>query len=124
MTNLPRPPTAPSRRPEGYGATDEHRGGLRAAAGADSPVRGFTLRRLLARAMAWSDEDLKVCVERLAAPAERQLAWVRNLGSFPSLDELALDFDDEFRRVQGSAEVVAGRVLLKRCPRWTGSCRA
>ncbi len=50
--------------------------------------------------MAWSDEDLKATVERLAAPADRQLEWLGELGTFPSLDELALEFDDEFGRVR------------------------
>lgn len=36
----------------------------------------------------------------LGAPAETQLAYLRKLGTYPSLDELALEFDDEYGRVR------------------------
>lgn len=35
-------------------------------------------------------------VERLAAAPDSQEAYLRQLGSYPSLDELALEFDDAF----------------------------
>jgi hypothetical protein len=38
-------------------------------------------------------------VERLAAPPEQRLEWLAQLGTLPSLDELALEFEDEFVRV-------------------------
>lgn len=50
--------------------------------------------------MAWSDRDLRTTVERLAAASEQQLEWLTPLGPLPSLDELALEFDDEFGRVR------------------------
>jgi hypothetical protein len=53
--------------------------------------------------MAWSDEDLKASVARLAEPADRRLEWLRGRGLFPSLDELALEFDDEFARVRDAS---------------------
>lgn len=65
--------------------------------------------------MAWSDEDLRACVARLAEPSDRQLEWLRELGTFPSLDELALEFDDEFARVRaasGCGRSAAGQALL------------
>jgi hypothetical protein len=51
-------------------------------------------------AMAWSDQDLNEAVQLLAAGPERQLAWVREDGTYPSLDELALAFEYEFDRVR------------------------
>jgi hypothetical protein len=51
-----------------------------------------------------SDENLRAAVERLAASPERQLAWLRELGTFPLLDELALEFDDEFDRMGSSVD--------------------
>jgi hypothetical protein len=54
--------------------------------------------------MPWSDEDLRAAVERLAASPERQLEWLRELGTLPSLDELALEFDDEFCRMRSTVD--------------------
>lgn len=54
--------------------------------------------------MPWSDEDLRAAVERLAASPERQLEWLGELGTLPSLDELALEFDDEFGRVRSTVD--------------------
>jgi hypothetical protein len=51
--------------------------------------------------VAWSDGDLLKTVKRLALAADEQAAYVRQLGSAPSLDELALEFDDEFNRLRG-----------------------
>ena len=48
----------------------------------------------------WTDAALRETIERLAAPAETQLAFLRELGTYPMLDELALEFDDEYRRVR------------------------
>jgi hypothetical protein len=47
-------------------------------------------------AMQWRERELLEALKRLAAPAEEQVAYLRGLGSFPSLDELALEFDDVF----------------------------
>jgi hypothetical protein len=37
---------------------------------------------------------LKGAVSRLAAPATDQVRYLREIGTFPSADELALEFDD------------------------------
>ena len=50
--------------------------------------------------MAWSDKNLLTTVKVLAAPAGEQAAHLERLGSWPSLDELALEFDDEYQRVR------------------------
>lgn len=57
--------------------------------------------------MEWREKQLLEAVKRLAAPPEEQVAHLRGLGSFPSLDELALEFDDVFgppevRRLPGN----------------------
>ena len=44
----------------------------------------------------WREEQLLDAVKRLAAPPDEQVAHVHALGAFPSLDELALEFDDVF----------------------------
>jgi hypothetical protein len=36
-------------------------------------------------------------IERLADPAEQQIAWLQEVGTYPSADELALEFDDWFQ---------------------------
>jgi hypothetical protein len=46
--------------------------------------------------MEWLESELIESVKRLAAPADEQVAYLRRLGSFPSLDELALEFNDMF----------------------------
>jgi hypothetical protein len=46
--------------------------------------------------MEWREKQLLEVVKRLAAPPDEQVAHLRGLGSFPSLDELALEFDDVF----------------------------
>ena len=46
--------------------------------------------------MDWLEKLLVEAVERLAAPADEQLAYLQNLGTYPLLDELALEFDDAF----------------------------
>jgi hypothetical protein len=51
--------------------------------------------------MTWSDADLIETVRRLAAPREEQEAWLRDVGTWPCLDELALEFDDELSRISG-----------------------
>jgi hypothetical protein len=50
--------------------------------------------------VAWTDTDLAEAVKRLAAPAVEQIAYVRKRRCAPSLDELALEFDDEFQRLR------------------------
>ncbi|MGW6936292.1 hypothetical protein ACWGE0_39965 [Lentzea sp. NPDC054927] len=40
------------------------------------------------------EEWLKDCVRRLAMPADAQRAWLESIGTAPSADELALEFDD------------------------------
>jgi hypothetical protein len=44
--------------------------------------------------MAERAQPLLDAVKRLAAPADEQAAYLRRLGSYPALDELALEFDD------------------------------
>ncbi len=51
--------------------------------------------------MAWSDADLVEAVRRLAAPREEQEAWLRDFGTWPCLDELALELDCELSRIRG-----------------------
>ena len=51
--------------------------------------------------MAWSDEDLLAAVEALAASPDVQRAHARTLPSWPLLDEMALEFDDELDRLRG-----------------------
>jgi hypothetical protein len=46
--------------------------------------------------MRWLERELIESVKRLAAPPDEQVAYLRRLGSFPSLDELALEFNDMF----------------------------
>ena len=47
----------------------------------------------------WLLDQLRAAVARLASSADDQLAYVRQLGSSPSVDELALEFDDFARAV-------------------------
>jgi hypothetical protein len=49
---------------------------------------------------AWTDADLLKAVERLAAEPRVQEEWLRSIGTWPMLDELALDFEYEFDRVR------------------------
>jgi hypothetical protein len=42
----------------------------------------------------WALNRLREAVERLAAPPEAQTAWLRETATYPSLHELALEFDD------------------------------
>jgi hypothetical protein len=53
----------------------------------------------------WVDSNLLEAVKRLAAPADEQEAWLRASGTWPSLDELALELDDVFEaaRALGNA---------------------
>ncbi len=48
----------------------------------------------------FTEQLLRDSLERLGAEAERQARYVRDLGLWPSLDELALELDD----VAGAAE--------------------
>jgi hypothetical protein len=59
----------------------------------------------------WSDEGLRQTVERLAAPAADQREWLQRMRTFPSLDELALEFDDEIQRVRGAGPSLASPAL-------------
>ena len=52
------------------------------------------------RELAWSPEALRAAVKRLAYPERDGLAYLRQSGSYPSLDELALTLDDELGRVR------------------------
>jgi hypothetical protein len=45
-------------------------------------------------------EALRTAVKRLAYPERDGLAYLRQRGSYPSLDELALALDDELGRVR------------------------
>jgi hypothetical protein len=58
--------------------------------------RNHKRRAKLIAAMRWRERELLESLKRLAAPADEQVAYLRDLGSFPSLDELALEFDDVF----------------------------
>jgi hypothetical protein len=67
-------------------------------------------------------------VERLAAPADDQAAYVRSLGTWPSMDELALQFDDVFSPVRDAASaataptgLVALRSLDRQLSEMTGT---
>ena len=46
---------------------------------------------------AWKLRGILTTVARLALPAESQIAWLENNRTAPSLDELALEFDDFYR---------------------------
>jgi hypothetical protein len=54
--------------------------------------------------MTWSPAALRGTVTRLAAEPDAQLAYLkhimRGIDAWPSLDELALEFDDEYERVR------------------------
>ena len=50
--------------------------------------------------LAWSPEALRTAVKRLAYPEREGLAYLRQVGSYLSLDELALGLDDELGRVR------------------------
>ena len=48
-------------------------------------------------------EDFLIeAVKRLAAAPDEQAAYLRQAGAYPSLDELALEFDDAFAPVRAS----------------------
>lgn len=51
---------------------------------------------MLSSEMEWQQQELLNSIKRLAAAPEEQEAYIRSLGSSPSLDELALEFDDMF----------------------------
>lgn len=58
------------------------------------------------------DEQFLSTVQRLAAPADEQEAYVRQLGTAPSTDELALEFSDALLVARGSlSEAVASAAL-------------
>ncbi|MDQ6777512.1 MAG: hypothetical protein M3071_15150 [Actinomycetota bacterium] len=49
----------------------------------------------------FSQEGLRRTVERLAASPADQRDYLQRLGTLPSLDELALELDDELQRARG-----------------------
>jgi hypothetical protein len=59
--------------------------------------------------------NLRSAVQRLAAPADEQVRHLVELGSAPSADELALEFDDFFRPAVGALgdSVPARRLMLR-----------
>jgi hypothetical protein len=59
------------------------------------------------------ERQLIAVVRRLADPPEVQAAYLRELGSYPSLDELALEFDD-----------VRDAALLNADPAWAEAIHA
>jgi hypothetical protein len=63
----------------------------------------------------WSDGALRETLEMLASPSEAQLAYLKKLGTYPSLDELALEFDYEYGRLR--PEDGRTRPLCRRKPR-------
>jgi hypothetical protein len=56
-------------------------------------------------------------LENLAADAEAQERYLREIGTWPSLDELVLEFDDLAR----SSEAWAPALLRERIARWIAS---
>jgi hypothetical protein len=58
----------------------------------------------------YTEQMLREALERLAADAETQAAYLRKLGTWPSLDELALELDD----VAEASASWASPVLLDR----------
>jgi hypothetical protein len=62
------------------------------------------------REQAWSPEALRKAVERLAAPERDGVTYLRSLGTYPQLDELALSFSEELLRVRDDLPV--GHPLL------------
>jgi hypothetical protein len=55
-------------------------------------------------------------IEWLAANPENQREYLKNLGSFPSLDELALEFDDvypAFKAQTASQAIMPESILVK-----------
>ena len=61
--------------------------------------------------LAWSPEALRTAVKRLAYPEREGLAYLRQVGIYPSLDELALGLDDELGRVR--TELALDHPLLR-----------
>lgn len=51
-------------------------------------------------------------LDRLAAPAAAQWSYLTNLGVAPSLDELALEFDDAYRPARPTLVGLRGSALL------------
>ena len=51
---------------------------------------------MLSPLMEWREKQLLESVKSLAAPPDEQVAYLRQLGTFPSVDELALEFDNMF----------------------------
>lgn len=47
-------------------------------------------------------QELERTLRNLAAPAAEQTSYLTRLGTAPSVDELALEFDDVFRRLTDS----------------------
>jgi hypothetical protein len=50
---------------------------------------------------AWQLEQLRSALDLIAAEAQRQAHYLEELGTSPSLDKLALEFDDARRLVPG-----------------------
>ena len=63
--------------------------------------------------MAALSPQLRVAVARLAAPASEQEAYLRNLGTAPSVDELALEFSDALMVDKGSLEQAVRDIALQ-----------
>ena len=59
-----------------------------------------------------SVDDLLSTVKRLASPPDEQEAYLRQLGTRPSLDELALEFDEEYQRLRQQQREVRPPVYL------------
>ncbi|MDX8036215.1 hypothetical protein SK803_38975 [Lentzea sp. BCCO 10_0856] len=71
------------------------------------------VERWLRTGPASREEWLKDCVRRLAMPADVQRAWLESIGTAPSADELALEFDDARQgplTISAEAEVALARL--------------
>jgi hypothetical protein len=69
--------------------------------------------------------DFGMVLDRLSAPAEVQVAYLSQLRSGPSLDELALEFDDIYRPLGWRlATVERGAELITACESLEASLRS
>jgi hypothetical protein len=46
----------------------------------------------------WKDKMILHCIELLAANSDAQRSYLKQSGSYPCTDEIALEFDDAYRR--------------------------
>lgn len=60
------------------------------------------------RRLEWAFTFQHEAIERLAKPAKEQIAWLQEIDTYPSADELALEFDDWFRLAD---QLVGARII-------------